>query len=164
MPDTATMNGARWTLGEGVVNVSGRKANSGSTYVRAVIDSGVSDATVSGSFTLGWGGNSAGLAFRATDPNNFVYFRITGNGWTLGYVTTVNGVAVGTTVATGKATFSATAAYRLTAVCQGPSVTLLVNGALIYSGPVMASITGTCHGFGSGVASPFTVSDFQVTP
>jgi hypothetical protein len=163
MPDTASVTGARWNLGEGTVSVAGGKAVSGNNYVRAVVDAGISDTTVSENISLVWGGNSAGLVFRATDPNNFAYFRISATAWTLGYVTTTPAGSVGATIATGKATFSPSATYRLSVASYGNTITLSVNGTVIYSGAA-AGPCGTQFGFSSGVASSFTVGDFQVNP
>jgi hypothetical protein len=163
MPDTVSVTGGAWNLGEGTVTVGGSKAVSGNNYVRAVVDAGASEATVSGNVSLVWGGNSAGLVFRATDPNNFLYFRISATGWTLGYVTTTPAGSVGTTIATGKATYSPSATYRLGVASYGNTITLSVNGTAIYSGAA-AGPCGTKFGFSSGVASSFTVGDFQVNP
>lgn len=164
MPDTATVNGATWTLGEGVVGVEGGKALCESTYVRAVIDAGVSDATVSANIAIALPGDYAGLAFRATDPNNFLFFRISGSSWTLGYVTTTATGSVGTVIASGPYAFASDTPYRLSATCLADSVTLTVNGAPVFAGTVATGSTGTQFGFTSGALAPFTVSDFRVTP
>lgn len=134
-----------------------------SAYIRAVIDAGTPDATASATVTLGSTSDNAGLAFRATDPNDFLFFRISGGGWTLGYVTTTPVSSKATTIATGAGTFSANTGYRLSATCLGASVTVSVNGTLVYTGQVATDLTGTKFGFASGVALPFAVTNFTVT-
>ena len=148
--------------------MAGGKAHCASAYVRAVINAGVSDGDrLRPALTSPSPPNSAGLAFRATDPNNFVFFRITGHGLDTGLRDHDNDRGLGRHDDRNRPGYLlANTSYRLSvAPAWATRFSFSVNGnAVVFTGILPASPAGTQYGFDSGVALPFTVSDFRVTP
>jgi hypothetical protein len=158
VPD-ATVGAPAWTLALGAFDVIDGVAVAGEgNTARAFVDTQAVDARVKAEIRLDSASAFAGLVLRATDRDNFHYFRLQPHGWVFGRV--VDNTAY--PIATGRRSFAVGTVHTLQADCLGGNVVLQVNGQVVHSSGLPADAHGTRFGLGSGSAYPFTAYSFQV--
>jgi len=152
-----TVNNARWSLTQGTMNLVNGVAKAPTTdYVRAEIDTGVSDGLVQGRIKLLGNNAYAGLTFRVVDRANFLFFRLKPDAWVFAKVQ--GGKA--TTVASGARRFAVGTAYTLRADFRGEQINLAIDGVQVFSGRDTTHRSATKVGASNGTLVGFELDDF----
>lgn len=158
-PDHAPIGSPVWNVTLGGFRVDDQALHAEAAASRAYLDVGAADARVAARVTLPSAGARAGLVFRATDRDNFYYFRLQSDGWSFGRV--VENTAY--PIEAGVRSVRLDTAYELQAECLGTEVVLRINGRMVHRGNVEAPASAaTGFGLASGTPVPFMAAAFRV--
>lgn len=116
--------GQAWTNNAGVMGITSNQAKRQTAVVAvSTVNAGVSDCTISVDLNVQL---NAGIAFRLSDPSNYLMARIFTTDSLLQVYTIINGAAT----LIGSYAFTPTVGhvYNLAVQCNGPSIVVLLDG------------------------------------